>query len=306
MMSKGPLEKRERLHRVCKSIIDNPRNVDAGSKAELVAATRRFVKSRYDDETEGLEALYHDDGELGSSLRKAVEIIDAADLDDDADRGGDTFEKIFTGKADGADIAKARTRHDVGGRGIAAAVSEHVLDMLDFHRRRLGLSKRVGQPEESNMRHTETLENIAKTHGVGGVVEIAKNITGEQRSFRITEEEFVKLIDTAARVAYPELGARAFERVYERNPVLAKAITVIKEMPFVADLTPLVVGGADTRDLSDQSTAIEQLKQLGARKWPSASEAAQFANAFTDPVNRELAARAHRRPSATTSYAFPR
>ena len=47
-------------------------------------------------------------------------------------------------------------------------------------------------------------------------------------------------------------------------------------MPFVADLTPLVVGGEDTRDLSDESEAIAQLKQLGARKWPTASEAQQL------------------------------
>ena len=77
-------------------------------------------------------------------------------------------------------------------------------------------------------------------------------------------------------------------------------------MLFVADLAPLVVGGEDTRDLSDESEAIAQLKQLGARKWPTASEAQQFANAFTDPVNAQLAQKAHRRPSATTSYPFPR
>jgi hypothetical protein len=71
-------------------------------------------------------------------------------------------------------------------------------------------------------------------------------------------------------------------------------------------VTPMVVTGEDTRGLSDESEAIAQLKQLGARKWPSESEAKQFANAFTDPANAKLAARAHRRPSPRTSFPFPR
>jgi hypothetical protein len=77
-------------------------------------------------------------------------------------------------------------------------------------------------------------------------------------------------------------------------------------MPFVANVEPVMVGGEDTRDLSDTSKAIEQLKELGARKWPTATEAQQFANAFTDPANAKLASKAHVRPSATTSYEFPR
>jgi hypothetical protein len=159
------------------------------------------------------------------------------------------------------------------------------------------------------MSSTESLENIAKTHGIAGVVQIAKNIVEEQKSFRITEEEFVKLIDTAARVAHPALGARAFEKVYERNPVLAKAIAVIKEMPFQVDLQPLMVGGPDAMHQAvndtESSAAYEQLKKLGRDKWPSRSEAQQFALAFTDPANATLAAKAHRRPTAPPGGAYP-
>jgi hypothetical protein len=46
-----------------------------------------------------------------------------------------------------------------------------------------------------------SLQDMVKSHGVAGVVQIAKNIVEEQKSFRLTEEEFCKLIDTAARVA---------------------------------------------------------------------------------------------------------
>jgi hypothetical protein len=77
-------------------------------------------------------------------------------------------------------------------------------------------------------------------------------------------------------------------------------------LPFVADLSPLVVGGETAQAVDDPSEAIAQLKQLGARKWPTATEAQQFANAFTDPVNATLAQKAHRRPAPTTSYEFPR
>jgi hypothetical protein len=77
-------------------------------------------------------------------------------------------------------------------------------------------------------------------------------------------------------------------------------------MPFVADITPLMVGGEAAQDVDDPTEAIAQLKKLGRDKWPTASEAQQFANAFTDPANAALAQKAHRRPSPTTNYEFPR
>src|SRR2546429_51657 len=90
----------------------------------------------------------------------------------------------------------------------------------------------------------ESLENVAKSRGVPGVVRGAD-------SFRITEEEFVKLIDTAARVTHPELGARAFEKVYEHNPLLARAITVIKAG---LDLTPTIIGSPDAMHAAVNNT----------------------------------------------------
>jgi hypothetical protein len=38
---------------------------------------------------------------------------------------------------------------------------------------------------------------------------------------------------------------------------------------------------------------------------PTLSPAQAFARVFEDPANAELAAKAHRRPTATTSYAHP-
>jgi hypothetical protein len=157
----------------------------------------------------------------------------------------------------------------------------------------------------------KSLQAIAKDHGVPGVVEIAKNIVDEQKSFRVTEEEFCRLIDTAARVTHPELGARAFEKVYERNPLLAKAIAVIKaglaEQLLSGGMPVLQVGGEDARDVNDPSAAMEaynELVRIGAERWSHLAPAQQFAKAFE--AYPQLAKQAHVRPSPTTSYEFPR
>jgi hypothetical protein len=102
-----------------------------------------------------------------------------------------------------------------------------------------------------------------------------------------------------------ELGARAFEKVWERNPVFAKAETVIKatfaEELLSGGMPVLVVGGPDAMheaiDDTESSEAYKQLQELGRRQWPTASEAQQFARAFTAPANAALAAKAHRRPA---------
>jgi hypothetical protein len=275
---------------VCKSIIDNPCNVDAGTVAAFKSAALRFVHTQYDDETEGLEALYHDDGELGSSLRKAVEVIDEADR--------------------AADITKAHKHR--GPHELGASLIQHLHDRLDRHRERHGYYTKAAK--ESPM---SSLQDIAKSHGVPGVVLIAKNIVDEQKSFRVTEEEFCRLIDTAARVTHPELGARAFEKIYERNPLLARAIAVIKaglaEQLLSGGMPVLQVGGVDATheaiNNTEQSEAYAQLEAMASKlrassPWLSAEQA--FAKAFE--ANPTLAAKAHRRPTAPAGgmYPFPR
>jgi hypothetical protein len=168
------------------------------------------------------------------------------------------------------------------------------------------LHKAADQTEkESPM---SSLQDVAKTHGVAGVVEIAKNITNAEKSYSLTEEEFVKLIDTAARVTHPELGVRAFEKVYERNPVLASAIAVIKaglaEQLLSGGMPVQVVGGEDAQDVNGPSAALAALHRIGRERWPESSEAVRFTRAFE--ANPDLAKQAHVRPSATTSYEFPR
>jgi hypothetical protein len=87
-----------------------------------------------------------------------------------------------------------------------------------------------------------------------------------------------------------------------------RAVSIAKQMPFRANTVPLVATGVDATHeaiaSTESSEAYEQLKRIGAERWPTASEAQQFANAFTQ--NPVLARKAHRPPAATTMYEFPR
>jgi DNA-binding ferritin-like protein len=284
----GNIEFYRRLHKIAEQIVDDG-SADADAAAALKTATLELA-SRYSNPQYALETIYSGDTELSKALRAAVAIVTKDDADDDAD-----------------EIAKAARDAHSGQHGLGAAIVQHLLDRLDGLRRQHGFTKAKEQPTMSLI---ESFQNVAKTHGVPGVVEIAKNIDEKQKSLGLTEEEFCKLIDTAARVTHPELGASAFEKVFEHNPVLAKAVSVIKAGPF--DIQPTMVGGVDaTHEANDdeQSEAARQLGEMAEKlratsPWLSADQA--FARVFENPKNGTLAAKMHRRPSATTSYPFPR
>jgi hypothetical protein len=225
------------------------------------------------------------------------------------------FEEIFrVGKTvdrdddgDGDDVVKANRDRDVGHHGLAAAVVEHTLDRLDHLRRKHGFEKADNTKESHNMTGIESLRKSCEAHGISAITEIAKSIVSEQKSFALSEHELVELATTAAQSAYPALTReRAFAKLYESERVLREAVQVAKAMPFVADLTPMLVTGSDTRDLGDESEAIAHLKELGARKWPTASAADQFERALTAPENHKLARRAVPIPKPVTSFPFPR
>jgi hypothetical protein len=110
-----------------------------------------------------LKRLYDDEGELGDLVHGAFDVVVSKRLDnmeispltgaaynrarqllddedeDDADRDDDTFEKIFTGKAGGADVAKAHAHR--GQHELAASLIQHLHDRLDRHRERHGYYK---------------------------------------------------------------------------------------------------------------------------------------------------------------------
>jgi hypothetical protein len=90
---------------------------------------------------------------------------------------------------------------------------------------------------------------------------------------------------------------------------LRKAIQIAKNTPApLMDLKPVQVGGNDALDVNDAAKAYEQLQVMAdeqQRRSPELTPAQAFSRVFQDPNNASLAARAHRRPQATTSYQFP-
>ena len=66
--------------------------------------------------------------------------------------------------------------------------------------------------KENSMDKFETLRDIAKA---GGIVAVAKAILDENRSYGISEEEFVELASESAQAEFPSLSkAQAFAKLY--------------------------------------------------------------------------------------------
>jgi hypothetical protein len=92
---------------------------------------------------------------------------------------------------------------------------------------------------------------------------------------------------------------------------LQKAIAIAKLSVF--GVQPTMVGGPDATheaiNSTEQSEAYRQLEAMAEKMraaHPELSSDQAFARVFENPKNGILAAKVHRRPSATTSFAFPR
>jgi hypothetical protein len=218
-------------------------------------------------------------------------------------------------KADDADgDENDRNRNDGGNASVHPAVQiatllvasgkfpghAQALDHLLNTSRGQALLQRMHKTEkETSM---DNLENILKDYGP---IKLCKSIVDRGRS-PCGEHELVAALTKAASEQHPQLSpAQAFAELYKTEAVW-RAIGIAKAMPFQVSLEPLQVGGESAQAVNDPSDAIAQLKQLGARKWPTASESDQFERALTDPVNHKLARLAVPIPAASTSYPFPR
>ena len=236
-------------------------------------------------------------------LRKFQEMFDSPERDQrrsfneimaKADADGDEKDDLMADN-----INKAHRNRGAGPHGLTGALLEHLHDRLERRREQHGYQKR----EEGPLDQHQELISIMKD--CGGPVSVCKAIVDRGRS-PCGEHELVAALTKAASEQHPELSpAQAFSELYKTESVW-RACQVAKAMPFVADVTPVMVGGEDTRDLSDTSKAIEQLKELGARRWPTASAADQFERALTAPENHKLARLAVPIPQATTSFPYPR
>jgi hypothetical protein len=102
-------------------------------------------------------------------------------------------------EADAVDIAKTG-RHGVGGRGLAAAVTEHFLDLLDHRRRYLGIEKAADTEKEStSMTHSEFVRDVVKRYGITA---FCKSMVQHDKSYDITEPELVEMISEDAQAEF--------------------------------------------------------------------------------------------------------
>jgi hypothetical protein len=166
------------------------------------------------------------------------------------------------------------------------------------------------------MDRTAELTDIMKSNGLQS---LCKHLV-ETGAHGITEAELVAATTKFAADANPSVNPDiAFAKLYESDVLLRKACQVAKENEFAAlvlDMTPQVIGGenfqprvisgGEWRDDDDREQAMKQLAEIGQRMAPTATPEKQFSVAFEDPKNAALAQRAHQRPSATTSFPFPR
>jgi hypothetical protein len=171
---------------------------------------------------------------------------------------------------------------------------------------------KANQAKEAAMTNKiDGLRDIAKQFGV---VRLAKFIVDENSAHGISELEFFRLMQAEASTARRagETDAQAFDRYFTSpgNVALRKAHAITKSGVNMMDVQPTQVGGADALDVdSDRSAAMEQLEKLAEEQrklapWMSTAQA--FALVFQEPKNAEIAAKAHRRPAPTTSFAHPR
>ena len=179
----------------------------------------------------------------------------------------------------------------------------HGRAMAQMHKRQM--SK---QQKEIPAMPDNTFSAVIKNHGV---VAFSKAVVDCGRcDGAVTEQEFTAAVtDYAKAQARPgETPDAAFARVFtasdEVGLLLRKACAVIKGETLMT-LQPTFVGGNDAVSVNNPTAALAQLRAL-AEKMRAAnpqmhlSEAQAFSMVFTDPANRELAARERQenRPSA--------
>jgi hypothetical protein len=285
------IERREQLRAICRRAI-------AGgdvTEAELRSATMKYVCAQGDDPRRVLKRLYLDEGELGLSLRKAVAIVSKRqqersratgafhppdddgyllEIDDDDQRDDDDEE---------ADIAKAARG---GAHGLAAALLNHLHDRLESRLEAYGLAKR----KEKHM------ESIAKIIKDAGFIAVAKAMADENRSYGLTETEFVALATENAVRKFPDkTPAAAFTRMFTDGGAdglaIRRAHAVVKASHLEQMFGPTFPAHAKARS---EGSAYDELLAKAAeyRKTHSdLSEAQAFAKVFQDPANAALSRR---------------
>jgi hypothetical protein len=131
-----------------------------------------------------------------------------------------------------------------------------------------------------------------------------------EKDSRAAMDELVAI----GKARWPNLSpSQRFARAFETNSELAKrahrrpgpstsfAHPVAKNLAApVVDPKPIFVGDDVALDVDDPRAAVEQLKEQGRSRWPSASALEQFERALTDPENAELVRVAFATPTGSS------
>jgi hypothetical protein len=160
--------------------------------------------------------------------------------------------------------------------------------------------------KDTPMDRLSELRDIAKQDG--GMIAIAKHIIAKG-STAITEHEYSAALMAHCRLnkIAGETDAGAFSRIFS-DPAsfelrAAHAITKNTPAPMMS-IEPTAVEVTDINDASKAYNKLTEMAEDQRRRAPTLTPAQAFARVFEE--NPELAAKAHRRPEATTSFAMPR
>jgi hypothetical protein len=172
------------------------------------------------------------------------------------------------------------------------------------------LSSTTKSEKETTVDFMTGMTEVAKADA--GMITIARNVV-DRGETKLTEHQFTELLMAHAKVhkTANESDAAAFSQIFsaqsEDGILLRKACAVCKNTAAPMMLVEPVQSGGNDVSAADQAQAYAKLVDLAKalqEKSAGLSEAQAFSKAFE--ANPTLAAKAHQRPSATTSYEFPR
>jgi hypothetical protein len=188
-------------------------------------------------------------------------------------------------EGDVTDIEKAGD----GAHDLAGALLRHLHDRLESKREAHGFEKK-----ESPMNRIETLRAIAKG---GGILAIAKTLVSENRSYGITEEEFVSFATEDAIRKFPDARtpAAAFSQSFTAADAdgltLRRAHRIVRDEQFGTTAKADRSTGAAYNELQAKAAELRKVR-------PELSEAQAFERVYSDRSNIELAKRERRESSA--------
>lgn len=292
---------------------------------------RRLTKLRIDEVSlctkgagDGTRVLIqkNHDGSHRETLRRMFGSIDFGkvriaapdDIDDDTD---DLDDEIEVDEADAPALPEKLEQYAAAICAAAPGFSrEQALHFLmhSHNGRALArhlqeVTKRKESPMTTRTDEMREMRDFAKQHG--GMNSIARHII-DRGETTLTEFEFSSCLMEYAKVnkLAGESDASAFSRIFSAAEAvdIRRAHRIAKNTPApLMSVEPVQAGHNDAVDADARAAAYSKLQKMATelqRSSPGLSEEQSFARAFE--ANPELAAKAHRRPAATTSYAWPR